>query len=61
MVLHTLLAGRGLGHLEPVLAESDAATLPLAVALEAVQRCRDAADLRERLTGPDRAAEASER
>ncbi len=61
VVLRTLLAGRGMGHLEPVLAESDAAALPLAVALEAVQRCRDAADLRVRLTRPDRAAAASDR
>ncbi|MCY4658378.1 MAG: Uma2 family endonuclease [Acidobacteria bacterium] len=59
--LRLILAGRGMGHLEPVLAESDAAALPLAVALEAVQRCRDAADLRERLARADRGAEPLDR
>ena len=54
-VLQAVLAGRGLTDLEPVLAESDAARLPLAVALDAVQHCRDAADLRVRLARPDRA------
>ena len=48
-VLRAVLAGRGMADLEPVLAESDAARLPLAVALDAVQHCRDAADLRMRL------------
>ena len=49
-VLRAVLAGRGMADLEPVLAESDAARLPLAVALDAIQRCRDAADLRVRLS-----------
>lgn len=56
-VLRTILTGRGMAHLEPLLAESDATALPLAVALEAVQGCRDAADLRARLTRPDGAAD----
>ena len=56
-VLRTILAGRGMTDLEPVLAERDAAGLPLAVALEAVQHCRDAADLRARLVRPNGADE----
>ena len=58
--LRAILAGRGMAHLEPVLAERDAAGLPLAVALEAVQHCRDAADLRARLVCPERTAEGHE-
>ena len=57
-VLRAILAGRGMADLEPVLAESDAARLPLAVALDAVQHCRDAADLRARLARVDRAGPA---
>ena len=57
-VLRAVLAGRGMADLEPVLAESDAARLPLAVALDAVQHCRDAADLRVRLARTDRAGPA---
>ena len=60
-VLRALLAERGMARLEPVLAESDATALPLGVALEAVQGCRDAADLRARLTRPDGAAEPHDR
>ena len=52
-VLRAILTGRGMTDLEPVLAESDAARRPLAVALDAVQHCRDAADLRARLAGMD--------
>ena len=40
---------------------ADATALPLGVALEAVQGCRDAADLRARLTRPDGAAEPHDR
>ena len=57
-VLQAVLAGRGMADLEPVLAESDAARLPLAVALDAVQHCRDAADLRVRLARTDGAGPA---
>ncbi|MCY4026946.1 MAG: hypothetical protein OXH75_11620 [Acidobacteria bacterium] len=53
-VLRAILTGRGMADLEPVLAESDAARLPLPVALDAVQHCRDAADLRARLARSDR-------
>ena len=53
-VLQAVLAGRGMADLEPVLAESDAARLPLALTLDAVQHCRDAADLRRRLARTDR-------
>ena len=60
-VLRTILAGRGMEALEPVLVASDAAGVPLADALEAVQRCRDAADLRERLARADRGAEPHDR
>ena len=45
----------------PIDGESEAAALPLAVALEAVQRCRDDADLRERLARADRGAEPHDR
>ena len=51
-VLGAILAERGMADLEPLLAERDVAALPLAVALAAVQRCRDAADLRARLAPP---------
>ena len=57
-VLRAILAGRGMAGLEPVLAESDAARLPLPVALDAVQHCRNAADLRARLARTDRAGPA---
>ena len=57
-VLRAILAGRGMADLEPVLAESDAARLPLAVALDAVQHCRDAVDLRTRLARTDGAGPA---
>ena len=55
-VLQAILSGRGMAHLEPVLAESDATRLPLAVALDAVRHCRNAADLRARLARTDRTA-----
>ena len=50
-VLRAILAGRGMAELEPVLAEAGAAALPLDALLEAVQQCRDIADLRARLAG----------
>ena len=53
-MLRAILAGRGMADLEPVLTASDAARLPLPVALDAVQHCRDAADLRARLARTDR-------
>ncbi|MCY4074522.1 MAG: Uma2 family endonuclease [Acidobacteria bacterium] len=52
-VLRAILNGRGMAALEPVLAEREAARLPLPVALDAVQHCRDAADLRARLARSD--------
>ena len=47
--LRSILAARGMASLEPVLAEAGATGFPLDTLLAAVQRCRDAADLRARL------------
>ena len=48
-VLLAILAARGMEDMAPVLATVDLAGLPLQILVDAVQRCRDAVDLRLRL------------